>query len=199
MKERRMRLIFLILALLGVGTFAALGVRGQRSANRPIEVWGDMTDQPRYNTQSQSPFFADGRAMRQPPAGTVAWGQQTAKPENHYSVVDADLYDLWDFPPRIQVDEMFVREGKILYERFCAVCHGSSGGGNGPTTLFGMNAPPSYHSPRLREVGNGYLYKVITEGKNTMGPYGGSIHPGDRWKIVAYVRALQLSQNAEHQ
>ena len=192
-----MRLILIILALLTVGTFAALGVRGQRSANRPIEVWGDMADQPKYRTQAESAFFGDGRAMRQPPAGTVAWGKMTAEPDKANTVADADLYALWDFPPEVKVDEQFVREGKVLYERFCTVCHGLAGAGNGPTTVFGMTPPPTYHSQRLREVGNGYIYKVITEGKTTMGPYGGSIHRMDRWKVVAYVRALQLSQNAE--
>lgn len=191
-----MRLILIILALLAAGTVAALGVRGQRSENRPIEVWGDMADQPRYRTQGQSAFFADGRSMRPPPAGAVPWGRQTGKNDPQYVVADKDLYDLWDFPAGIKVDEPFVRQGKVLFERFCMVCHGSAGSGNGPNTVFGMNAPPSYHTPRLREVGNGYLFKTITEGKNTMGAYGDRIQPADRWKIIAYVRALQRWQEA---
>jgi len=99
--------------------------------------------------------------------------------------------------------DALMRRGRERYTINCAVCHGDTGfGGQGDTAhgivgRKGMIGIASYHVDRLREVPDGYLFEVITNGKNTMSSYGHQVSPQDRWAIVAYIRALQLSQNAQ--
>jgi len=87
--------------------------------------------------------------------------------------------------------------GENRYKIFCSPCHGLQGDGNGLIAMRGMKHPPSYHQDRLRQVPNGYIYDVITNGFGAMFGYSAQIAPGDRWAIVAYLRALQLSRNAK--
>jgi len=89
-----------------------------------------------------------------------------------------------------------LQRGQERYTIFCGVCHGASGAGNGVAGQYGLVAIASLHQDRLREMADGEIYNTITHGKNTMLGYGASIPLDDRWAIVAYVRALQLSQNA---
>jgi mono/diheme cytochrome c family protein len=86
--------------------------------------------------------------------------------------------------------------GQERYKIFCTPCHGLQGDGNGMVAMRGMKHPPTYHQDRLRQVPNGYLYDVVTNGFGAMLGYSAQIPPADRWAIIAYVRALQLSRNA---
>ena len=99
--------------------------------------------------------------------------------------------------PGGKIDRATLAEGRQVFNTNCAVCHGgATGAGNGITTQYGMINPPTYHGQRLREVKDGYLYQIITEGKGMMAAYGLQVKPPDRWKIVAYVRTLQRANNA---
>lgn len=181
--------VIITLAVLVMLTVAFAGYRGVVSRRPPILLIDDMVDQPKYKNQGDSAFFADGRQMRLPPAGTVSWGRQVAGPDPKLRADDAANFELKLIPMR--VDHELLLRGQKAFTIYCAVCHGGFGNGNGITTQYGQAPPANYHSDRLRQSPDGYFYRVITEGKGLMGAYGPSIKPEDRWAIVAYVRALQ--------
>jgi mono/diheme cytochrome c family protein len=148
----------------------------------------DMANQPKNRPESPSDFFADGRSVRPLMENTVARGS-----------IDNDVYnvskDFAGFPPAVKVNEKLLRRGQERYKIFCAPCHGLQGDGQGMIAMRGMRRPPSYHMDRLRQAPNGYFYDVVTNGFGAMYSYSERITPSDRWAIIAYVRALQLSRN----
>jgi mono/diheme cytochrome c family protein len=148
----------------------------------------DMAQQPKNRPLSPSDFFADGRSERPLLENTVARG----------SLADDALYvgkDSNTFP--LPVTQELLERGRERYKIFCSPCHGLQGDGNGLIVARGMKRPPSYHDARLRQVPNGYIFDVITNGFGAMLNYSAQIPVRDRWAIVAYVRALQLSHNAK--
>jgi mono/diheme cytochrome c family protein len=153
----------------------------------------DMQDQPKYRPQRPSDFFADGRSERQPVEGTIARGalnEDTA----FYEGKDAAGKDIEAFP--LAVDKDFIERGQGRYNIYCAPCHGAIGNGLGMIVRRGFKQPPSYHIDRLREAPVGHIYDVISNGYGAMLNYASQVQPRDRWAIVAYIRALQYSQNA---
>jgi mono/diheme cytochrome c family protein len=148
----------------------------------------DMANQPYNRPLSPNDFFADGRSERPLIENTVAHG---AVGNDVYSVAK----DYAGYP--LPVNEKLLRRGQDRYKIFCAPCHGLQGDGNGMAAVRGMKHPPSYHIDRLRQAPNGYFYDVITNGFGAMYSYSERIPPNDRWAIIAYVRALQLSRNAK--
>ena len=148
----------------------------------------DMANQPKNRPESPSDFFADGRSVRPLIENTVARGS-----------IDNDVYnvskDFAGFPPAVKLNEKLLRRGEERYKIFCAPCHGLQGDGQGMIAMRGMKHPPSYHIDRLRQTPNGYFYDVVTNGFGAMYSYSERITPSDRWAIIAYVRALQLSRN----
>jgi len=147
----------------------------------------DMANQPRQNPLSPSEFFQDGRSERPAIDNTVARG----------SIADDDLFvpkESNAFP--LPLSKELLERGRDRYTIFCSPCHGLQGDGMGMITLRGMKHPPTYHQDRLRNVLNGYIYDVITNGFGAMNGYSAQLVPHDRWAIVAYVRALQVSRNA---
>jgi hypothetical protein len=150
------------------------------------QIRQDMADQPKNRPLSPSPFFDDGRSERPLLENTVVRG----------SIADDELFvpkESNAFP--LQLTPELLRRGQERYKIFCTPCHGIQGDGNGMVSMRGMKHPPSYHDARLRQVPNGYIYDVITNGFGGMLGYSAQIPPADRWAIVAYVRALQLSRN----
>jgi hypothetical protein len=147
----------------------------------------DMALQPKNRPLSPSDFFTDGRSERPLLENTVARGSVT----EDEMVVSKESNS---FP--IPVNLELLERGENRYKIFCTPCHGLQGDGNGMVAMRGMKHPPSYHEDRLRQVSNGYIYDVITNGFGAMLGYSAQIPPRDRWAIVAYVRALQLSRNA---
>jgi hypothetical protein len=147
----------------------------------------DMATQPKYRPLSPSNFFRDGRSERPLLENTVARGSLA----NDEFIVPKDSNA---FP--LKVDQALLERGQERFTAFCTPCHGLQGDGNGMVALRGMKHPPSYHIDRLREAPNGYFYDVITNGFGQMYSYGAQVPPRDRWAIVAYVRALQLSRYA---
>jgi len=153
----------------------------------------DMHVQPRQNPLSRSDFFADQRSARPPVEGTVARGQLHEDAYFYTGKIGSDPGNLMPFP----VTKEVLERGRERFNIYCAPCHSRLGDGNGfvPSRGFARK-PPSYHIDRLRKAPLGYFFDVITNGFGIMPDYGPLIPPQDRWDIVAYVRALQLSQNA---
>lgn len=185
--------IIFLLAIVAI-TLSIFGVRGMTSHRPPVVLFGDMDNQPKYKSQAESPFFPDGRTMRPTPPGAMPWGRRAESPSPQLIVDDQAAYALKKMP--VKLDAALLTRGQQVYNTYCTVCHGAAGLGNGVTTQYNMSQPANYHIDRLRQETDGYFYKVITEGKGLMGGYGPSIHPADRWAVVAYVRALQRSENA---
>src|SRR5215475_1237954 len=148
----------------------------------------DMANQPKNKPLSESDFFADGRSERPLIENTVARGSIA----NDELVVPKDSNA---FP--LPLDAKLLDRGEARYKIYCTPCHGFQGDGNGMIVQRGMKRPPSLHIDRLRQSPSGYYYDVITNGFGAMYSYSAQIPPKDRWAIIAYVRALQLSRNAK--
>jgi mono/diheme cytochrome c family protein len=175
----------------------------------------DMQDQPRYKYYKQSDFFADRRASRDLPEGTVSRGNlrdnkafYTGKIDNPnpnaqaaQTTTDATGNTLVSsFPDAIAkipvpVTKELIERGQERYNIYCIVCHGPVGGGDGMIVRRGYPQPPTYHDDRLRNAPDGHFYDVITNGWGKMNSYAHQVPVADRWAIVAYIRALQVSQN----
>jgi hypothetical protein len=148
----------------------------------------DMANQPKNRPLSPSDFFEDGRSARPLVENTVARG----------SIANDELFvpkDSNNFP--LPVNRELLERGEERYKIFCTPCHGLQGDGNGMIAMRGMKHPPTFHQDRLRQAPNGYFYDNITNGFGAMYGYSAQIPPRDRWAIIAYVRALQLSRNAK--
>jgi mono/diheme cytochrome c family protein len=153
----------------------------------------DMHDQPKYIPLRPSDFFGDGRSERPLIEGSVARGH--LKDDVAYYTgkgPDGKPVDTFPFP----VTKDVIERGQQRFNIYCTPCHGHLGNGDGMIPRRGFRHPPSYHQDRLRNVPNGYIFDVISIGFGAMPDYAAQIEPRDRWAIVAYIRALQLSQNA---
>ncbi len=196
------RPVALVLSVLALLATAACGVRF------------DMQDQPRYKAYKESDFFADKRASRDMPEGTVARGQlnenkafYTGKIDNPdtnapvtssinaagNTTVTSFPNDIDEFP--IPVTKELVDRGQERYNIYCTVCHGPGGNGDGMIVRRGFSPPPTYHEDRLRNAPVGHFFDVITNGFGKMNSYAAAVQPADRWAIIAYIRTLQISQS----
>lgn len=195
-----MRFAYFTLAFLVVLAVSVMGFRGMVSTRPPIEVFPDMDHQAKYKPQAESRFFADGRADRPAPPGTVPRGRTEDADPDYLRADDAkyrgrnpDGSFVRGFPVEINVD--FIRRGQDRYMIYCAPCHGALGDGNGITKSYGMAVTPTYHDARLRDMAEGELYNTVANGKNTMLGYADKLSVSDRWAVVAYVRALQRAHH----
>lgn len=152
----------------------------------------DMHIQPYYRPLAKSDFFADGRSARNPVEGTVARGDLRDDTYFYTGKINGNLGDSMPFP----VTDKVLDRGRERFNVYCTPCHGRVGDGNGFIPSRGLRRPPSYHIDRLRKVPLAYFFDVMTNGFGVMPDYSAQIPPQDRWAIAAYVRALQLSQNA---
>ena len=156
-------------------------------------TYNPMRDQPRYEPLEASQFFPDNTSARPVVPGAVA---------NNYDVTnewfytgktpDGQLVNVFPFPVTMEV----LKRGQERFNIYCSPCHGLSGMGNGMIVQRGFSHPPSYHQDRLRNAPIGHFVDVITNGYGQMYSYAYRVKPEDRWAIAAYIRALQLSQNA---
>jgi mono/diheme cytochrome c family protein len=163
--------------------FAAAAVAGCRQ---------DMHDAPRIEAYEANAFFADGRGSRTPPTGTVARGWLRQDEALYTGRSNGELVAEFPFP--ISAQDMV--RGRERYNIYCSPCHGLLGDGQGMVVQRGLRRAASYHQDRLRDEKVGYFYDVITNGFGAMQGYAEQVPVRDRWLIVAYVRALQLSQHA---
>jgi len=189
-----MRYVYLILFFVVVATVGALGFRGSISTRPPLEVFPDMDRQSKFKTQAGTTFFADGMTDRPIPAGTVA--RDMVVGDDHLILGrDASGEFVNTFPAAITIDNRLFDRGRERYDIYCSSCHGLAADGKGIVTQYGWGLPANLHDARIREQPHGEIYNTIANGKNTMYPLGDKIDPHDRWAIVAYVRALQRTQN----
>jgi len=199
--------IALIGAALGAATFGILGLPGRMSHKPPVEIYSDrympgMDRQPKLRPMEPNSFFANGVSSQLPPEGTVAQSQpiETANgpvylfensPVNTgHEVGTTNFVELNPLP----VDAALIQRGRERFDIYCAPCHGRTGDGNGITKKIGvMPTVANLHDKRIVELTDGEIFNTITHGKGTMGAYGPLIPTQDRWAVIAYVRALQLS------
>ena len=208
-------LISLLFTIALVGVF---GFRGQKSTGSPMEVFPDMVRQMKVRAQAPLGFFADGRGSRVPIAGTVPIGYEMPKPETiatpgaavetpearpHLAFsVGTDYYntgkmgDHWGTGIPITMTPELMERGRQRFAITCAMCHGATAAGNGITKQYGLATVVTLQDERIRKMADGEIFNTITNGKNTMMAYGPNINVADRWAIIAYLRALQRSQNA---
>lgn len=180
--------------ILSILVFLSGCYRGRPSEDPPIHLNPNMDTQEKYKPQSPSRFFEDGLTMRQPVPGTVAIGE-LHEDDAYYRGKNADGSLVRNMPVEVTMETL--RRGQKRFNIYCAPCHDQTGSGKGIVVKKGFLPPPSFHLDRLREVEDGHIYDVITNGIRNMPSYKHQIPVSDRWKIVAYVRALQRSQNAQ--
>jgi mono/diheme cytochrome c family protein len=193
-----MRHVYLTTFFVCVLLVSILGFRGTTFTKPPIDVFPEwafpsMEHQPKPRPQAASKFFADGRADRLPPQHTVARGMLRID-QHRYAGKSGPETFAGGFPAGIAVDLKLLERGRDRFQIYCAVCHSATGDGNGITKRYGMGSTPSFHDDRLRQMPEGEIFHVITNGRNTMLPYADKLSPDDRWAVVAYVRALQRAQ-----
>ncbi len=167
--------------------------QGSPSENPPIHLNPNMDNQPKYKAQAKSEFFEDGATMRMPAAGTIALGDIRAD-HVYYQGKNADGSLVLKMPVEITLN--LLQRGQERYNIYCAPCHDQTGSGQGIVVKKGFLPPPSFHLDRLREAPDGHFFDVISHGIRNMPAYNHQIQVADRWAIVAYLRALQRSQNA---
>jgi mono/diheme cytochrome c family protein len=155
----------------------------------------DMYNQPRTKPYSASNFFSDGTSARPLPPHTVEYHQPEENQAYFTGLVSGTFVS--ELPAPLKLTPALLARGRQRFDIYCAVCHGLSGDGNGQIVQRGFPAPPTYHSERLRNAPLGHFYDVITNGYGVMYSYASRVEPNDRWAIAAYIRALQLSQDAK--
>jgi len=189
-----MRNIFNICFILAIAILVTSCYRGRPSDDPPIHLNPNMDSQEKYKPQAESKFFADGKTMRQPVPGTVA-RNELRDDEAYYRGKNPDGTFVKKMPVEITMDVL--KRGQERYNIYCAPCHDQTGAGKGIVVKKGYLPPPSFHLDRLREIEDGHIFDVITNGIRNMPSYNHQIPVSDRWKIIAYFRALQRSQNAK--
>jgi len=152
----------------------------------------DMHVQPKYKPYAPSQFFDDGRSERQPVAGTVARGQLRLDELLYTGKENGVLSNRFPFP----ITRADLERGRERYDIYCSPCHDYTGSGRGMIVQRGFPQPPSYHIDRLRNAPAGHFFDVMTRGLGNMYSYAARVEPEDRWRIAAYIRALQLAEHA---
>lgn len=187
----RMRVVLTCLGLAVLTILSVLGFRGTVSRRPPIELFSDMVRQPRLRPQDQFAFFPDGRASRVPVEGAVARGA----PDPNDPVITGRYRGTTNYlevNPAPVTRELLER-GRNRFEINCAPCHGLQGDGKGISTRLGLTAIAQLHDPRIVRMCDGEIFNTIGRGRGLMQGYARAIAPGDRWAVVAFLRALQLS------
>lgn len=172
--NRKVVVLLVIVVLVTVGCGASAG----------------MADQPRSEPLESSDFFADGRAARAPVANTVPREGFIADAAFRTGQLNGE--PVTTLP--VEMTRELLERGRERYNIYCAPCHSLVGDGQGMIVQRGFPEPPSFHSNRLREAPPGYFFDVITNGFGVMFDYASQVPPGDRWAIIAYIQALQASQ-----
>ncbi len=152
----------------------------------------DMHDQPRYKPLAATKFFGDGRSARPTIEDTVARGQLHIDPAHYTGKVDGK--DVEAIP--IKITKADLVRGQERFNIYCSPCHGRLGNGHGMIVTRGLRQPPSYLDPRLVNAPVGHFFDVMSNGYGSMYSYASRVAVDDRWRIAAYIRTLQLSENA---
>ena len=153
----------------------------------------DMQNQPKFIPLRENSFYPDGRSARPTVEGTIARGQLQDDPLLYTGKVDGKEVDQLPFA----MSEKDLARGRERFNIYCSPCHSQVGDGNGMVAQRGFKNPPSYYEPRLMTAPVGHFFNVMTNGWGAMGDYSAQVPVADRWRIAAYIRALQLSRNAK--
>lgn len=213
-----LRAFFLISVLVTIAWLAVFGFRGQTSTRPEIEIFPDMVRQPKVRAQTESNFFADKRGNREPIPGTVPIGYDMPMPHDEGTAVDAkgesamhahmgfsegtDYYNTgkmganWGTGIPMNATPQLLERGRQRFNINCMPCHGELANGDGIVKQFGLATVVTLQDDRIRKMPDGEIFNTITNGKNTMMPYGPRVVVHDRWAIICYLRTLQRSQHA---
>jgi len=195
--------IIVIVLVLSAALFAVVGTQGRLSRKPPLEIFSDMDRQPKLRPQKPFGMFANGVSSQLPPDGTIARSTpiQTANgtvyPFEDSPVNTGKISSTTNFVGTnpLPISMQLLNRGHERFDIYCAPCHGKLGDGNGITKKIGdMPAVANLHDKRIIEQADGEIFNTITHGKGLMGAYGPLIAIEDRWAVVAYLRALQLSR-----
>ena len=199
-----MRYFLLAFILAVVATIGVAGYRGDMSRKPPIEIFDDMDRQQKLRPQEPNAFFPDHKSSQLPPGGTVARvspikaGNESVYPFQESPLTTGKIngttnfIELNPFP----ITESLLVRGQERYQISCAPCHGAQGDGKGIVSKYGWGTIANLHDKRISLQPDGEIFSTISYGKNTMSGYAANVTIEDRWAIVAYVRALQLSRVA---
>jgi Cytochrome C oxidase, cbb3-type, subunit III len=192
----------LMIVAMAAAVFAIVGIPGHLSRKPPLEVFPDMDRQAKLRPEKPFDFFTNGLSSQLPPAGTVARSEpiETANGAVYsYQDVPFNTGHVTGTTNFIETNPMTVNaallaRGREQFNIYCTPCHGALGDGNGITKKIGvMPAVANLHDKRIVDMTDGEMFNTITHGKNLMGAYGATVAAPDRWAIIAYTRALQLS------
>ena len=198
-----MRYFLLIFGVCVVLVLLIAGQRGDLSRNRPLQIFPDMKRQLKLRPQTATSFSPDGLSSQLTPPGTIAQstplmvGGREVYPYEDVPVNTGRVSGATNFVELnpLPVTAPLLARGRERFTIYCSPCHGQTGEGNGISKKIGtMPVVASLHDKRIVELPDGDLFNTIGHGKNLMGAYGPQIPVEDRWAIVAYVRALQLSR-----
>ncbi len=189
------------LALITVLVMVVAGKQGSMSRRPPIEVFPDMDRQPKLRPQVHNDFFPDELSSRQPVAGAISRangiavdGREILPFEDHPVNTGraAGTTNFVEINP-LPISDKLMARGQQRFQINCLPCHGPQGDGKGITTKYGMAVVANLQDPRIVKMPDGEIFSAITYGKNLMGAYGANVTVEDRWAIIYYLRALQLS------
>ena len=199
-----MRYFLLIFAVCCVAVIGIAGKRGTLSRKPPIYIFPDMKRQLKLRPQTPNDFFANGVSSQLPPPGTVAHskpivvGNETVYAWSDSPVITGRATGTTNFVETnpLPVTAQLLARGRQRFDIYCSPCHGRVGDANGIVKKLSALPVANLHDPRIAKLADGELFYVITNGRNTMGAYGPNVPIEDRWAIIAYLRALQLSRLA---
>lgn len=159
----------------------------------PIHINPNMDSQPRFKAYRENKFFSDRSDMRTPVPGTLAVGRLN---EDSRTYQGKDEQGRWVKVSPVAMNLELLNRGQERYNIYCSPCHSKVGDGTGVVVRRGMLKPTSFHDVRIRTAEDGYLFDVMSNGIRNMPSYKHQVSVADRWAIVGYIRALQLSQQA---
>lgn len=197
-----MRYFFLIFFVSIAIVVGIAGRRGGHSRNTPIQIFPDMKKQLKLRPQTPDAFFANGLSSQLPVPGTIAQekplviGDKTYFPFEDAPVFTGKIAGTTNFVETnpFPISAELMERGRERFTIYCSPCHGQTAEGNGITKKIGaMAVVANLHDKRIVEMADGEIFNTITHGKNQMGAYGPNVPVPDRWAIIAYLRALQLT------
>lgn len=193
MRTGQVTTLMVILSLVMLSFLAGCS-RNRPARKPPIHLNPNMDNQEKYKAQSESKFFADGSTMRIPVDGTVARGE----------LFDDPIYNTGKLPNGkfvkkvpVEVDYDLIKRGQERFNIFCAPCHSRLGDGQGLLIKKGYIPPPTFHQDRIRQITDGEMFGIISNGVRNMPSYSSQVPVEDRWAIITFLRALQRSHNAD--
>jgi mono/diheme cytochrome c family protein len=198
-----MRYLFAIFVLCVLVTLGILGVRGTHSRRPPLYIFPDMERQLKLRPQKPNAFFTNGLSSQPPLPGTIPRGRPLPTaggpvyPYEEAPVNTGRVTGTTNFVENnpLAVTASLLQRGQQRFTINCSPCHGQLADGNGITRKIGaMAVVANLHDKRIVEMTDGELFYVVTNGRNLMGSYGANVSVDDRWAVIAYLRALQLSR-----